>query len=126
MQTTIEFLDAVKARHSLPSDYALAPVLGITRSAVSKLRNKQDFLGDQTALKVAELLDLSPGIVLSAVHAERAKDPAEKSAWNSIFEKLGGLAASVMLFACFLPSPAEASIDAASRPVHGDSVYYVK
>lgn len=122
MNTSIEFLDAVKARHSVPSDYKLSFLLGITQQEVSKLRNQKSFLGDQTALKVAELLDLSPGIVLSAVHAERAKVPAEKAAWNSIFEKLGGLAAGVLLVSCLLPSPADPSVSGPSQP-SGTTVY---
>lgn len=97
MQTTLHFLDAVKARHSLPSDYALAPLLRITRSEVSRLRNGKNYLGDSTAIRVAELLAIDSGIVIAAVHAERAKSDQERTAWTSIFEKLGGLAALVLI-----------------------------
>jgi hypothetical protein len=111
MQTTLHFLDAVKARHELPSDYALAPLLGITRSEVSRLRNRKNYLGDSTAIKVAELLEIDSGIVIAAVHAERAKSDAERTAWASIFEKLGGLAALVLIGIGGLTAapPAEAS-----------------
>lgn len=116
MRTTLDFLDAVKARHSVESDYKLAQLMGVTRSCISNYRNGKSSLDDVAALKVAELLELSPGIVLSAVHAERAKAPAEKAAWNSIFEKLGGLAAGVLIASCLYPSPADASVYAASQP----------
>lgn len=43
MKTTVEFLDAVKARRDLPSDYAAAKVLGVTRAAVSRYRLGQGF-----------------------------------------------------------------------------------
>jgi plasmid maintenance system antidote protein VapI len=122
MRTSVEFLDAVKARHSLPSDYSLAPVLGITRAQVSRLRNRKDFLGNQTALKVAELLDLEPGIVLSAVHSERAKSESEKAAWNSIFEKMGGFAAGVFLVLTLGLSPTESRSDAGFQAT-GSALY---
>lgn len=111
MKTTVEFLDAIKARYNLPSDYALAPYLGVTRSSVSRLRNKQDFLGDSTALRVAELLDLDPGVVAAAAHAERARQPAEKAMWEDVWKKLGGLAATVAIGVGLVgaPSPTQAS-----------------
>lgn len=65
MHTTTDFLDEVKDRLNLPSDYALAGALGVTRAAVSKLRNGKDSLGDTTALKVAELLDVDPATTFS-------------------------------------------------------------
>ena len=81
MKTTVEFLDAVKNRYHLPSDYALANKLGITRSGVSKFRLGKDKLGDQTALKIAELLEIEPGYVLACIAAERSKDERVKKAW---------------------------------------------
>lgn len=84
MKTTVEFLDAVKASKSVPSDYALAPVLGVTRSQISRFRNGKDYLGDSTAIRVAELLELPPAFVVACVHAERSKEKAEFSLWQGI------------------------------------------
>lgn len=97
MKTTIEFLDAVKAKHGVASDYALAPILGVTRSAMSKYRQKKDFLGDSTAIRVAELLEIDPLIVVASVHFERSKIDQEKALWKGFLQKLGGLAASVVI-----------------------------
>lgn len=117
MRTTVEFLDAVKDRNSLTSDYALSNLLGITRSAVSALRNKKDFMGDSTAIRVAELLDLHPGYVMACCHAERAKKAEEKAAWASVIETLGGLAASIALgVSLFVPSPPAGAVVAYSAP----------
>lgn len=117
MNTTLEFLDAVKARHSLPSDYALAPILGITKQEVSKLRNQKAYLGNQTAIQVAKLLELDPAEVLASAHAERAKCPEEKAAWQSIMERLGGAAACALLgVALVSPSPSEAAPVAPEQP----------
>jgi len=123
MNTTLDFLDAVKAKHGINSDYALAPVLGVTRSAVSKYRNKLDYLSDKKALLVASLLEINSGIVLAAVHAEKSKNEQEKAAWVSIWEKLGGVAAGLVV-ALVLGSAASPIEAKAGQVAH--NVYYVK
>lgn len=113
MNTTPEFMDAVKAKLSLPSDYTLAPVLGITRSSISKLRNGKDAFGDATAMRVAELLGIDAGFVIACAHRERAKTEAEKAVWTSMLEKLGGLAAALLLAPALMMAPeAKASVSA--------------
>lgn len=119
MQTTIEFLDELKARNGGASDYAIAKILGITHQMVSKYRLGKDCLGDSTAIRVAELLEIEPAIVIASVHAERSKSEKEKAVWREILEKLGGVAASVVIgvAAYTLPAPSAyaASIQA---PAH--------
>lgn len=120
MQNTIGFLDAVKSKTGAESDYQLAKVLGVTRGGISSYRTGRTFFDDKMAVKVAGVLGIDAGIVLAAAHAERAKSEAERAAWTSIFEKLGGLAAGVVMgFAVASPNPAQASVE-------GKSVYYVK
>lgn len=87
---TVDFLDALKRVHALPSDYAAAQILGITRAQVSKYRNGRDFMGDEVALKVAELLALEPGYVAACAHAERAASEGARSMWESVAKRLQG------------------------------------
>lgn len=111
MTTTVEFLDAIKARHGLPSDYALAAKLGTTRSCISNYRSRRSHLDDSTAIHVANLLEMEAGYVMACAHAERAKSDAERTAWKSIMQKLGGAAALVLigLGGLSAPSPAHAA-----------------
>lgn len=97
MKTTIDFLDELKARKNCASDYAIAKHLGITPSAVCNYRKGKDFFSDSTAIRVAELLEIDPAIVISSIHAERAKKPEERAIWEGIIERLGGLAAALAL-----------------------------
>lgn len=115
MTTTCDFLDAIKARHGLPSDYALAAKIGITRSSVSRLRNHKDTLGDSTAIKVAELLEIDAGYVAACAHAERAKRADEKALWQSIMQKLGSAAALVLIGIGGLSAPSPAQADEHQR-----------
>lgn len=113
MKTTIEYLDAVKARSGIASDYALAPLLGITRAEVSRLRNGKSALGNNTALQVAILLQIDAAEVIASANGERARSPEERAVWQSIVQRLGsagGLAGLVALgITMSVPSPANAN-----------------
>ena len=124
MNTTNDYLNAVKAKTGAPSDYALAKKLELTRSAISKYRNLNTGFDNLTALKVASILEIDPMIVISSVSLEKAKTPTEKQLWKTVFERLGGVAASVIIASTLLvnPAPAKAASDFTSR----NNVYYVK
>jgi transcriptional regulator with XRE-family HTH domain len=87
--TSLEYLDAVKTRLGIVSDYALAARLGVTRSAVSKFQKGAVF-GDDVALTVAEILQINPLTVIAAANAERAKTPEQKARWEGYMEKFSG------------------------------------
>lgn len=106
MNTTQDYLDAVKAKTGATSDYQLAKIIGVRPQTISSLRVGRTHLGNENAIKVAEILDIDSGIVLSAVNAERAKNDQEKAAWASIWEKLGGVAAGLIVALALGSSPA--------------------
>ncbi|SOZ07275.1 conserved hypothetical protein [Cupriavidus taiwanensis] len=87
MKTTLEFLEAVRAKLGGASDYAIAKELGISRSAVSKYRNGMGGFDDETAVKVARILDVDPAAVATAAHAERAKSPELRQMWASVADR---------------------------------------
>lgn len=126
MQTTTDFLDMLKAKRGLRSDYALCKLLGWTSSRIANYRKKRSFLEDDTAVLVAEMLEIDPAIVLAAVHFERAKKEAEKAVWMGMWERLGGLAASVLAalgvvlmgYASVLPNDAQAGDLSATVNIH--------
>jgi len=84
---TLEYLDAVKAKLGIESDYALAASLGVTRSAVSTFMRGKGIFGDDVALTVAEILQINPLEVIAAANAERAKTPEQKARWTNLVEK---------------------------------------
>lgn len=98
-KTTVEFLDAVKAKHGLTSDYQLSKLIGCTHSSISHYRGGKSKLDEGTACKVAELLEIEPGYVLACIAAERSKDDKVKKAWAWSAAHLGGLAAALALVA---------------------------
>jgi hypothetical protein len=99
MTVSARFLDAVKARRGLPSDYAAARLLDVPHQAVYRWRQGLAGMGDETAARVAELLDLDPGYVLAELYAERAKTEEARSVWMSLARRLGpALAGAAVLF----------------------------
>lgn len=87
MKTTIEFLDAVKVKLGISSDYALAKRLGFSLSTVSNYRTGRRILDDDAALTVAIALDTHPFNVIAAVNVERAKTPEQRARWSGVMEK---------------------------------------
>lgn len=87
MKTTIQFLDAVKEKLGIESDYALAKRLGFSLSTVSNYRTGRRVLDDDAALTVALALDIHPFNVIASVNAERAKTPEQRERWSGVMEK---------------------------------------
>lgn len=121
MKTTNEFLDAVKVRHGLESDYALAKALGVGTSVIGNYRVGRSHLNNTMAAKVAELLALDPLEVIAAAEierAERAKDEKAKGFWMRY------AAALLMVVGVSAPpSPAEAST---AQPVQQSVLCQIK
>lgn len=81
MITTLQLLDELKLVMELPSDRAVAKYLDITQAAVSRWRTGHP-MGEDMALKMAELLELDADLILLSNMAERRlhrQEQAKKS-----------------------------------------------
>lgn len=87
MKTTLEFLEAMRAKLGGISDYAIAKELHVTRAAVSRYRNGQSGFDDETAIRVARILDIDPACVLLAAHAERCKAPEARNVFVALADR---------------------------------------
>jgi predicted transcriptional regulator len=84
MKTAVEYFDEIKSAYNLSSDYALAPMLGLTRSAVSMGRKHNATLDDKTCHRIAELLKLDPALILAEMNYHRAKTDEARETWERI------------------------------------------
>jgi predicted transcriptional regulator len=84
---TLEYLDAVKERLGIESDYALANRLGVKQPTITSYRKGRSRMSDDVALKVSEILQLHPLQVIAAANAERAETDAQREKWLSLMEK---------------------------------------
>lgn len=128
MRTSRDYLDAVAARLGGVSDYRVAITLGISTAAVSKWRTGSDSIGDDSAVKVAEILGIDPAEILLSSYAQKSKNAVARQSLENAIRKLGGVAAALVLcaFPIFSSSHAEAATMQASSRQAWDSLYYVK
>ena len=109
-----ELLDRAKTHASLPSDYALAKVLGIDRSIVSGWRKGKKHPSNEDAVKLATLAGLEEMRVIAEIELRTANTPKKKEFWQHYIESRG-IAACLTMTALsvaitLIPKPAEAAI----------------
>jgi len=102
---TPEYLDLLRKKLGLPSDYALQKPLAVSKSQLSSYRTGKDSLSDAMCVRVAELCNLPIGQVLLDAHIERSKTPEVKAAWRAMAEKISASFNALMLCtaSCFSP-----------------------
>lgn len=79
---TLEYLDAVKAKEGLKSDYQLAQKLETSTAAIGQYRSGKRVMDDYTAARVAELLEMPPLLLIAQANAEREKDETKRAYWR--------------------------------------------
>lgn len=82
---TIEYMDAVKKRRGITSDYALSKELGVTKQSVSRYSKGIGHFDETVCSRVAEILGIHPGLVMLDMQRERAKTPQERNVWQEIY-----------------------------------------
>jgi plasmid maintenance system antidote protein VapI len=96
MKTTADFLDDLRAKLGLSSDNKLAVAMGWKRQHLSPFRQNRATFSDETAVKIARLLEVAPDYIMACMAAQRSKTPETRSAWERIARKV---AAAVLLCA---------------------------
>lgn len=91
--TTRELLAAVKAAQSIPSNYALARILGVPENTVANWHTGRNLPNDEWAAKLAVMANMDAGHVVACVHAERAQSDDARELWTKIAERLRAAAA---------------------------------
>lgn len=85
MKTIIEYLDDLKEKTG--SDYKSAKLLKTNQSTISTLRHRNQ-CGDETAIKIADLLGVDRTEVLIAAAIARSEGDV-KNAWEKASKRMG-------------------------------------
>ena len=101
MQTTREFLDAVRERHSLTSDYQLAKFFGVNQTSISNYRVGRSKMDEEMCMRVADALSIEAAYVLARVAAERTHNERAKREWTALAKKLSPAVAVTLLLVAF-------------------------
>ena len=104
-----DFLDAVRAKHGLTSDYQVHKFLRIAQSRVSMYRTGRREFDSKTCHLVANALDVDPAWVMVEIQVERANRTEDRDAWQRVADlvKIAGVA-SVLALAVLLEVDAPA------------------
>ena len=102
MKTSIEYLDAAKARLGIESDYAMAKLLDITKQAMSNYRHGRNSMDVYAATRVAEILEIDPMEVIAAASAEGEKNPERRNFWQKKWAAIRASIAAAVVAVCVL------------------------
>lgn len=120
---TLDYLERVKRRHHIESDYGVAKLMGIDRAVVSGWVTGRHTIGLRDCYKVAALLELDPALVIADMEAERAEKAGktdDAAWWGDVRKKLVRVLAAVAVGAG-ISGPGQS--DARQTVAEGDGLY---
>jgi hypothetical protein len=124
MKTT-DFLDAVKKRHGLASDYQLAKFLRWPTQRISMFRTTARELGDDACVQIAAALELPAPYVLACIAEQRAKSSDVKGYWREAAKLLkSGTAAALLVGAMLAAQPAPSAESLQLSALTSPSIHY--
>jgi len=88
MNTTNTVLDRIKSQYRLPSDYAIAKLLGLTKGAIYNYRKNRSNFDDGAAYRAANLVKINPVELVASLHKERASCDDEYQVWSKIAKEV--------------------------------------
>lgn len=95
--TPYELIVMYREKLGLPSDYAAAKRLGLTKAAISTIKGGTGF-SNETAWKIAEVIEMDPAEVIAIcelARAERSEDPERVEMWKARFRAVSHSAATI-------------------------------
>ena len=102
-----DLIDKAKTRANLPSDYALAKVLGIKNGVVTHWRKGRRHPSNGEAVQLAVLAGMDEMMVIAEIERMTAKTEEKREFWKAYIEKRGvaALASMWILAASITASP---------------------
>lgn len=84
METTMDFIERLRASNDGCSNYRIAKILDTSQSAVVKYTKHGGTMDDRIAVRMAEALGIDPAYVLACMAAERANTFELSKQWERI------------------------------------------
>ncbi len=109
-----EYLDLLKQRHQW-TDYRIAQELKVEPQLISKYRRGLRFFPDETAIQIAEWLDLEPLSVLADMHAQRAKSDKVRKVWR----QASGVSVFILSLNILAHPSVKTDVPSSANIVHG-------
>ena len=84
----MELIQQLKHRYSLQSKYAVAKKLGVNWNTLHGWYKGRSAMGDEAAMRAADLLEIDAAYVLVSMHAERAQKTVSANVWRDAAQRL--------------------------------------
>lgn len=110
--TLDEYLDGARSRGSIPTDAALARVLGVTPQGLFMWRRGMTHPQPGIMVRLAELAGIPPALALADRAGWQADTPAARQAADAL-RRIAAAALCILLLLVALPEPASATREAA-------------
>ncbi len=104
MNATNRYLNELKKKTGIESDYGLANALGVSRQRVSNYRQDLCSFDNDMALRVGEMLGVNPMLIIADVEAEKSKDEERRKTWENFSRRLRGIGAAIVLIVLGIPA----------------------
>jgi hypothetical protein len=121
IHSTDDCLNHLIKKFNLPSDYALARVLGVEKGTIYRYRKHEGSFSEEVAIKVADLLEVDHAFVLAIAAYDRSGNAQARAAWLKIAQRIG-----ITTLAVFFAIPLLDYTTGSNATAAADSVYYVK
>lgn len=122
---TAALVDLARRVAGIPSDYALAKILAVSRQTVSQWRSGAQYPSNRNCFDLAHLAGRNPAEVIAEIEHEREFRAGRIEAaegWRNTLQRLAGVAAGLAVVSvCSAPAPASAAGNAAQfggQPLH--------
>lgn len=125
MQDSYFYIEEIKKNQGIESDYAAAKLLGVSRQALSKYKNKKLTFDGDILFKVSELSGHPVPEILFNIKASKSKDPEYMKKWARLARQFAGTAAGVILSMSMLTYPAGQVDGATIAAKTGASTVYI-
>ena len=126
------WLDSVKAKAGISSDYGLAKLIEKNQSLITNYRAGRSMPEAEIVMKLCELSGDDPAVILAQIQAARAQDGKARSLWESIAQRLqhggalvGQMAMAAILLVALYPHDTSAK-GQNDHEAQAPSSYYVK
>ena len=82
MMKPSEWLDKIKDKEHLTSDYQLAKLIGIKGNGLANLRKRDNGMDNYTAIRIAEILEINKIEVIIDMELQKAKTKEKQDFWR--------------------------------------------
>jgi transcriptional regulator with XRE-family HTH domain len=96
---TIDLLNNVKQTLNITSDLELAKALGTGKSRVCHWKTGRNKPDEYICFRIAEILNVEPQAVISAVRLDGSSTPEERGFWEGYAKRYGMLAVTPLVLA---------------------------